>query len=231
MRSWSAIASSTAWSSTRLNAAASSPPASRSARAFTSAAGRRRLPTTSVRHIVTPAPALRQGIQGVPRIDDPPVRLLGVIIRSVTRELALARLVVQHADVHKGAGLPEPVADGDDRAAAVPDVVDHEDPAALDVTVVGELDERRRRERAFLAIVEHDRGAEDVADPGALADEASGHHATTRDDEDVVVVTRQDAQELADHALDVAPADVMSVQARCLLRDGRMAHFYHKSIS
>src|SRR5262245_6683879 len=211
MRSWSEIASSTAWSSTRLKAAASSLPASRSARALTSAAGRSRLPTTSVRHVVTADSTLREGIQRVPRIDDPSVRLLGVIVRAVAGELALPRLVVQHADVDEGSRLPEPVADGDDRAAAVPDVVDHEDPAALDVTVVGELDERRRGERAFLAVVEHDRGAEDIADPGALTDEAGGHHAAARDDEDVVVVARSGAQERADHALALAPADVMPV--------------------
>jgi hypothetical protein len=63
------------------------------------------------------------------------------------------------------------------KAQGPAEAVHHQDAPAFDLAVLGELHEHGRGQGLLLTVIEHDGGAEDVADVGALADEASRNHA------------------------------------------------------
>ena len=71
-------------------------------------------------------------------------------------------LVVQDGRHRDAAGLADPLGDGVDGRAAVPDLVDDEDPLPAEQRVGRELEERGRRAGLAVVVVVLDGGDEDV---------------------------------------------------------------------
>ena len=76
----------------------------------------------------------------VPRIDDPGVRLVGVVVRALVK-LRVGRLVVEHRQVGVAAGRRDPLLDRHDRPARVPDVVHDQDTLAVQQRIGRKLEE------------------------------------------------------------------------------------------
>ena len=101
------------------------------------------------------------------RVDDPAVgrrRRRGPARPGTTD---VRRLVVEDGGRRDAAGLADALGDRVDRRAAVPDLVDDQDPLAAQQRVGRELEERRVRAGLALVVVVLDGGDEDVPDPRA----------------------------------------------------------------
>src|SRR5262245_40144780 len=142
-------------------------------------------------------------------IHDPVLGRFGEVIRG-TRDLGTAGLEVEDYGRRGAAGLTDSLGDGMDRRAAVPDLVDDQDPLATEQRVGGELEERRPRARLALVVVELDRRDEDVPDPEAIGEHPGRDEAAAGDREHEVVVGRSKVVgELADHVVQVVLGDVV----------------------